>query len=129
MWERDKKTAPTIAFPLTTEYLQVKEGNKIMFWRTFFLTFCVTERWPISPLSQLASHSPMFIEFFEEDLVYIKKIYIYIYIYIYVLILFLADVRPLLWLKIGSDGFSDHYIYEGQICCMDLFAFFCSKLD
>ena len=34
--------APTIAFPVTTEYVKVKEGKKSMFQITFFSTFYVT---------------------------------------------------------------------------------------
>ena len=43
LWNRDKMLAPRIAFPVPTEYVQVKERKKINFQRTFFSTFCVTQ--------------------------------------------------------------------------------------
>jgi len=43
LWNRDKMLAPRIAFPVPTEYVQVKERKKINFQITFFSTFCVTQ--------------------------------------------------------------------------------------
>ena len=42
LWNRGKILTPTIAFTLTTEYVQVMEGKKNMFQITFFSTLSVT---------------------------------------------------------------------------------------
>ena len=68
LWNRGKILTPTIAFTLTTEYVQVMEGNKNMFQITFFSTLSVTTYVQVSLL-----------------------LLIYIYIYIYIVFLYLKN--------------------------------------
>ena len=59
-----QRISPTIAFPITAEYVQVKERKKINFQITFFFQLSVSHK--------VVTLSP-----------YYSYIYIYIYIYIY----------------------------------------------
>ena len=44
LWNRDKMLAPRIAFPVSTEYVQVKERKKINFQITFFFQLSVSHK-------------------------------------------------------------------------------------